>query len=662
MTFFRSILIALLLTAHACAGTPYSTLFGEPPAPRSQEFPAWMDRYIAHRLRPLALGKARTTTYYVDATDGDDGNDGLTPAEAFQTLGKVHDVLDESVGNVRFRFERGETWRGYGKDYQWTAADDGHWAAVYCDLPSVTFDDYGNPNAAGPIFVVGSLDIAAATSFTQADSPNTNAWYVSTAGFGGETPHWIVDQADVFNYYTNATSVANCHATPRSFYYDSGASRLYIHDSDSNNPNDADFYVIPSNDNDCFRLEGDDNICAIKDSLFIGWGITHTTSNRHDYGISLGQSGTEECTVAYATSVYTSAHCSATWQVGGVSGGIFTIVDCHWGLNQPIAGQNGFNAYMPAGDAEYLFVRCSTDWTALDGTNVLTMDGHTTAAPAYHDLVVIYDCDGVCICGGLPPAADVSGASTDIRGFKILCQNGTTASPRAHFTPSTNMVEIGCEDWLRSVDASTAQLTATPITSLYLNGIIALDNIDRTGSGACSITSSTESANTGRFENCHFYFENTAPNTRGVGVHLQVMNNAATPGTPSNIVCKNCIWEGVSGNPSSNPLVPGVGNTSTSQVRNAYWQMLSAGVAARPQGGYSNATSPLELSQQPDVTGAAVNAQLIISEASETLYYDRNWRLRTVGDNQTTCGPFEDETIRGDVLWLPRDKILLGTP
>lgn len=50
------------------------------------------------------------TTYYVDATDGNDSNDGLSTGAAWQTIGKVNGATFSPGDSILFK--RGETWSG----------------------------------------------------------------------------------------------------------------------------------------------------------------------------------------------------------------------------------------------------------------------------------------------------------------------------------------------------------------------------------------------------------------------------------------------------------------------------------------------------------------------------------------------------------------------
>lgn len=76
-------------------------------------------------ISPVLLGRGGTI-YYVDATAGNDGNTGLSPADAWQTIAKVNGFAFDFGDQVLFK--RGETWTGT----RLTVPSDG-----------LTFSDYG---------------------------------------------------------------------------------------------------------------------------------------------------------------------------------------------------------------------------------------------------------------------------------------------------------------------------------------------------------------------------------------------------------------------------------------------------------------------------------------------------------------------------------------
>ena len=59
-------------------------------------------------LITLTSTTSYATDYYVDATGGDDSNDGLSPEEAWKTISKVNSMNYNSGDSILFK--RGETW------------------------------------------------------------------------------------------------------------------------------------------------------------------------------------------------------------------------------------------------------------------------------------------------------------------------------------------------------------------------------------------------------------------------------------------------------------------------------------------------------------------------------------------------------------------------
>ncbi|MFK8164846.1 MAG: right-handed parallel beta-helix repeat-containing protein [Lewinella sp.] len=63
-------------------------------------------------LLSLALSSLSATNYYIDATNGDDSNNGLTPATAWQTLLSLEAVTFNPAPGDSILLKRGEVWRG----------------------------------------------------------------------------------------------------------------------------------------------------------------------------------------------------------------------------------------------------------------------------------------------------------------------------------------------------------------------------------------------------------------------------------------------------------------------------------------------------------------------------------------------------------------------
>ena len=58
----------------------------------------------------FAAAAVPATTYYLDSEGGNDANDGVTPATAWQTLAKANDLKPQPGDKVLFK--RGGVWRG----------------------------------------------------------------------------------------------------------------------------------------------------------------------------------------------------------------------------------------------------------------------------------------------------------------------------------------------------------------------------------------------------------------------------------------------------------------------------------------------------------------------------------------------------------------------
>lgn len=91
-----------------------------------------------------ATTQLAATTYYLDATNGNDANNGLAPASAWQTLLNINVSLLQLFPGDSVLFKRGEAWYG-------TALATGYSGTA--EAP-ITFSNYGDPNEPIPIISV----------------------------------------------------------------------------------------------------------------------------------------------------------------------------------------------------------------------------------------------------------------------------------------------------------------------------------------------------------------------------------------------------------------------------------------------------------------------------------------------------------------------------
>lgn len=101
-----------------------------------------------------AATQLAATTYYLDATNGSDANDGLTPATAWQSLLSVDITGLALAPGDSVLFKRGEAWYGtaLATVYSGTAAD------------PITFSNYGDPGQ--PLPVISVVDTLAGSQVT----------------------------------------------------------------------------------------------------------------------------------------------------------------------------------------------------------------------------------------------------------------------------------------------------------------------------------------------------------------------------------------------------------------------------------------------------------------------------------------------------------------
>jgi hypothetical protein len=148
------------------------------------------------------------TTYYVDASEGLDANDGKDPGRAWKTVSKVNGSTFSA--RDRILFKRGEVWR------------------ETLTIPSS--GTVGNPITFGAYGTSATLP-----TFYGADTV-TGSWTNSSGSIYWAT--WTFASNNVFQNETpllKKTALASVTAAGQ-FFYDSGASRLYVWTTDSTSP------------------------------------------------------------------------------------------------------------------------------------------------------------------------------------------------------------------------------------------------------------------------------------------------------------------------------------------------------------------------------------------------------------------------------------------
>jgi hypothetical protein len=152
-------------------------------------------------------------TYYVDATNGNDSNDGLSEVNAWQTWNKVRGETYSAGDTIKFK--RNETW-SIGANEYWTISEDGT-AANY-----ITIDAYGSGNK--PIW--DAEEELSGSTWTEETGEGSNIWSTTSTT---EVKRTRLDGQDSYP----ATSAANIDGNTYLWYW--GSSKIYIYSTQ--NPN-----------------------------------------------------------------------------------------------------------------------------------------------------------------------------------------------------------------------------------------------------------------------------------------------------------------------------------------------------------------------------------------------------------------------------------------
>jgi parallel beta-helix repeat protein len=150
------------------------------------------------------------TDYYVDATEGDNGNEGTSPSEAWETIAKLETQTLSPGDNVYF--QRGETWREQlDPAYSGVTGNE------------ITFGAYGTGDAP----IITAADTSLGDTWTYNGGSQADTWYLSSIDIdiSGARATFVSFDGTAG---TEETSVGNLN-TLLEWYYDDGADRLYVY-------------------------------------------------------------------------------------------------------------------------------------------------------------------------------------------------------------------------------------------------------------------------------------------------------------------------------------------------------------------------------------------------------------------------------------------------
>ena len=168
--------------------------------------PFWAEARYSGPSLSLSLGSAGGQPgYYVDATSGNDVNDGRSPAAAWKTLAKVNGY-SFSAGDI-ILFKRGEVWR----------------ETLTVPGDNLTFGAYGGGGK--PIITGGDEFVGLAGNWTQETGVGTNIWSrpLTTEC---KTVIFIKTGDSAYSYGVKESAAANLNAEYEWFW---GTNKLYVY-------------------------------------------------------------------------------------------------------------------------------------------------------------------------------------------------------------------------------------------------------------------------------------------------------------------------------------------------------------------------------------------------------------------------------------------------
>jgi hypothetical protein len=609
-------------------GERFTTIAGAMPHPRLFAWLAWRDALKAHRLRYLnESSRARTTTFYVDSVAGNDANDGSI-GSPWATLEKIHDTIAAGSGDQRFRIKRGSVFAGdKGGEHQWTASDTGHNCAVYIDQPGITIDLYGTGD--DPLFHVSAP--LTSISWTQ----DATAYYCDVTGLGAIDQVYETDETTT--PFTFQSSLANCKANARSFFYDSGTSRLYVNYNGSSTP-PTTLHIVQRNNYSCFRIGNVDDICIdVVAGKGYGWGFDRADTNSHDYFISIGVRDDNECFVR-GQAYYSSAHCIASWDLSTVTdaGGIVTYYQCKGGrtINNS-GGERVINFYWPGGGMESLAVAPEALYPALTGTlPVQAVNGHSGGTN--NTLALVVDC-----VGGVGQS-NIAFDATDMQACRFLaCGGGVGDNANRRTEMPSNGVFINFSSY--GARSTTGGISTATWVGHLLNCTLSKSTANGSDPGFIGIgwNDPTTPANaTTKFLHCLISEERNGAfgPKRGQGLCYDPI---VTADVQSGMKATRCLFRGVNST-ATYPCVPGIGNDDAHQSECGYFGMQSS--TSRNQAGYNGATSAIALTADPaafvsDLLVVTPTAEMVVDVDADSPEYDALEQRR--GLTQTAIGPIE---------------------
>lgn len=317
-------IVGLLLLATPAYGVDFETLVGDTiPSPYEANFKSYIKNQLIPARMAECVSASRPTTYYVDSSVGSTGAGTL--AAPLKQISDVNTVINASSGYINVLFRTGKSWNVT--------------TPLLINKDGVKIGTYTTDNVYTPPLLTCFSTAATGSWTSNSDSGSTNDGVATYYRTLASEPGWLVENTSDWTRLTPIRyrdSLADCQATSRSWFWDSGASRLYIHYS-ADPASIAFAYSLESDADNNGAIEVTSADLTLIEGLRIeGNGCTAITNQTAGYGIvgtaSVGRMYVRDCEVYYGGN-----HC-----FGSYGGGIVLFQRCRGGYCSNTTGSSTF--------------------------------------------------------------------------------------------------------------------------------------------------------------------------------------------------------------------------------------------------------------------------------------------------------------------------------
>ncbi len=641
------------LPGSVSAGTAYTGAVGIPPVITRLAWKTWYTRLLA--FRQAECHTARTTTYYF-AASGSDGSGNGTVEAPYQTITKAQSLL---AADVRLRFRRGDTFLSP--------------TGLSINASHVTVDDYGSVADPKPILSRFNAPYSQGQWSLVPGTANGRCWKAAE----NSTVAWLRETGSVNSIYRQMTSVAAVDATPGSWGVDLGSHLIYVNPSANNaaNANPAtgqrQFESVTANTNCGIQVGASGSVDDILIQNIRIDGFTANVTDLGGQGITGHLTGTDAMVLRGVEVYYSDRHNIAN--VGSVTGGIVTMIQCKYGWTTSQEGRGPTVVYMALGGQEALWHECESVGDVLP-IGAIPYGGATQGSPGqlcHSDgvtahtaaLMIAYGCfnrPGQWQTGAMsdnhcaPAFSDlvrcrsfVVNETFDAREPSVLDQEATPPGASSYGIVGTVLESslytavVNCRFTSRmvwnSLPANNQDFARYYTPGIMLNSSMTFDCAGSPAVGAASPRDMFAATAAGQFYNCRLHMR-TYGNTQAF-ISQEVQNNPASGSSAlkafNSILSADGVGSGVS------YYAPGLGNIAANQINNAYSNASSAHKSLAE--GYDQDPFYVEVSDLPfghpptDSPLRTTHNQLI--QGTYRLEYDADWTPRSLAT--PAIGPYE---------------------